>query len=123
MKNANNNVKLKVFLPSFFSISLFLIPSRISVSLSFYYSFSFSLPGYILAVSIDKLLYSFTVVFLSIYLFCLYLSIYVKCAHDEEQCQGLSLNCIVIRDLLVTTELPNDELSSIHTPNLPYLLL
>ena len=30
-------------------------------------------------------------------------------------CQGLNLNCIVIRELFVTTELPNDELSSICT--------
>ena len=36
-------------------------------------------------------------------------------------CQGL--NCILIRELFVTTELPNDELSGIHTPNLPHLLL
>ena len=36
-------------------------------------------------------------------------------------CQGL--NCIVIRELFVTTELPNDELSGIHTPDLPHLLL
>ena len=27
----------------------------------------------------------------------------------------IELNCIVIHELFVTTELPNDELSSIHT--------
>ena len=29
--------------------------------------------------------------------------------------QGLNLNCIVIHELFVTTELPNDELTSIRT--------
>ena len=36
-------------------------------------------------------------------------------------CQGL--NCIVIHEIFVTTELPNDELSGIHTPDLPHLFL
>ena len=35
----------------------------------------------------------------------------------------IELNCIVIRELFITTELPNDELSDIHTPDLPHLLL
>ena len=30
---------------------------------------------------------------------------------------------IVIRELFITTQWPNDELSGIHTPNLPHLLL
>ena len=30
-------------------------------------------------------------------------------------CQGLNLNCIVIHELFITTKLPNDELTSIHT--------
>ena len=29
----------------------------------------------------------------------------------------------VIRELFLTTELPNDEVSGIHTPDLPHLLL
>ena len=33
----------------------------------------------------------------------------------SDLCQGFNLNCIVIRELFVCTELPNDELSSIHT--------
>ena len=40
--------------------------------------------------------------------------------------EGMSrsgLNCIVIPEPFITTELPNDELSDIHTPDLPHLLL
>ena len=41
----------------------------------------------------------------------------------NQQCQGLNLNCIVIYEVFVCTELPNDELLGIHTPDLPHLLL
>ena len=36
-------------------------------------------------------------------------------------CQGF--NCIVIHELLITTKMAYDELSGIHTPDLPHLLL
>ena len=35
----------------------------------------------------------------------------------------IGLNCIVIHELFITTKLPNDELSGIHTPDLPHQLL
>ena len=43
--------------------------------------------------------------------------------NNEIPCQGLNLNCIVIHELFVITELTNYELLGIHTPDLPHLLL
>ena len=35
--------------------------------------------------------------------------------YKTEGMSRIELNCIVIHELFVTTELPNDEFSSIHT--------